>query len=88
MATEPPVIQAIDPNHWKATMKVLVIYQNPEYKQHQDLQVTIEFAKASAGTGVRGYNIVSLQSIITKPPCQCPIDLSPGLPANVGSVKQ
>lgn len=71
VATHPPVITKIDANHWKATMDILVVYQNPQYQQHQTLNVTINFMTAPQGQGVRGYSITSLQSSVSKPPCQC-----------------
>jgi hypothetical protein len=69
--TEPPVITPIDATHWKAIMNVLVVFQNPQYKQHQNLKVTLEFGIAPSDQGVRGYTITSLQTLPTKPPCQC-----------------
>jgi hypothetical protein len=74
VATEPPVITNVDPTHWKATMKLLVVYQNPQYQQRQNLKVTISFMVAPSGQGVRGYSITNLQSVTTKPPCQCPVE--------------
>ncbi|MFT4058488.1 MAG: DotI/IcmL family type IV secretion protein [Legionella sp.] len=74
VATEPPVITPIDATHWKANMKLLVLYQNAQYKQRQNLKVTIHFTVAPSGQGVRGYSITNLQSIVTSPPCQCPIE--------------
>lgn len=79
--TEPPVITNIDATHWKAIMNVLVVYQNPQYKQHQNLKVTIEFGVAPSGQGVRGYSITSLQSVVAKPPCQCMAEEDTAAPA-------
>ncbi len=87
VATRPPVITTIDPTHWKATMDTLVVYQNPQYQQHQNLKVTITYAVAPSGQGVRGFTITSLQSVVTKPPCQCPAEDETTLPANVGAAK-
>lgn len=85
--TEPPVITRIDDTHWKATMNLLVVYQNPQYQQQQNLKITVNFGVAPSGQGIRGYNITSLQSVVTKPPCQCPADDN-ALPANVGNATQ
>lgn len=74
VATEPPVITVIDPSHWKASMKLLVVYQNLEYKQRQNLNVTIKFTTAPSGQGVRGYTITNFQSITASPPCQCSVN--------------
>ncbi|MGC1182400.1 DotI/IcmL family type IV secretion protein [Legionella sp.] len=71
VATEPPVITQIDETHWKATMNLLAVYQNPQYKQQQNLKVTIQFTTAPSGQGVRGFTITDLQSIASEPPCQC-----------------
>lgn len=87
VATEPPVITRVDNTNWKATMPLLVIYQNAQYKQHQNLKVTISFTTAASGQGVRGFSITSLQSVVTTPPCQCPIDVEPTPAANVGTAK-
>lgn len=74
VATKPPVITNIDPTHWSATMDLLVVYQNPEYQQDQNIKVSINFAVAPAGQGVRGYTMSRLQSIAIKAPCQCPVE--------------
>jgi hypothetical protein len=74
VATEPPVITNVDATHWNAAMPLLVVYQNAQYKQRQNLKVTLGFTVAPSGQGVRGYSITSLQSVVTKPPCQCPIE--------------
>ncbi len=77
VATEPPVISNIDATHWKATMGLLVVYQNPQYQQKQHLKVTINFMQAPSGQGVRGYTISSLQSVVNKTPCKCDIEDEP-----------
>jgi hypothetical protein len=71
VATLPPEITSIGPNQWQAKMPILVIYKNPQYQQKQNLDVTIHFTQAPAGQGVRGFAIMSLQSKISTPPCQC-----------------
>ena len=71
VATEPPVITQIDPTHWKANMRLLVVYQNPQYQQRQHLRVAINFMVAPSGQGVRGYSMTNLQSVETKPACKC-----------------
>jgi hypothetical protein len=85
VATEPPVITPVDETHWKATMKLLVMYQNAQYKQRQNLKVTIGFTAAPAGQGVRGYSITSLQSVVTTPPCQCLIEEENSTPAGAAT---
>lgn len=77
VATTPPVITQINETNWKASMNLLVVYHNPQYKQKQTLKVTISFTQAPKGQGVRGYSITSLQSAVIKPPYQCPLDNSP-----------
>ncbi len=74
VATEPPVITNIDPTHWKATMGLIVVYQNPQYQQRQTLKVNINFMVAPSGQGVRGYSITSLQATVTKPACKCAVE--------------
>lgn len=74
VATEPPVITNIDATHWKATMGLLVVYQNPQYQQKQHLKVAINFMVAPSGQGVRGYSISTLQSVVNKAPCKCDIE--------------
>lgn len=71
VATLPPEIKAVNDHQWQAVMPVLVLYTNPSYKQKQSLAVTITFIEAPAGTGVRGFAITNLQSVVVKPPCQC-----------------
>lgn len=91
VATEPPVITNIDPTHWKASMGLLVVYQNPQYQQRQTLKVTINFMVAPSGQGVRGYSITSLQSTVTKPSCKCAVEEESTPPAtspNPGNAKQ
>ncbi|PWY55717.1 type IV secretion protein IcmL [Legionella qingyii] len=83
VATAPPVITNIDPTHWKATMGLIVVYQNPQYQQRQNLKVNINFMVAPSGQGVRGYTITSLQAIINKQPCKCDVESeSESTPAN------
>lgn len=86
--TEPPVITPIDSSHWKATMNLLVMYQNPQYKQKQTLKVTIQFGVAPAGQGVRGFSMNSLQSVVSKPPCQCPLEEDSAAAASPADAKQ
>lgn len=86
--TEPPVITPIDSNHWKASMNLLVIYQNPQYKQKQTLKVSIQFGVAPAGQGVRGFSMDSLQSVVIKPSCQCPIEEGSSAAASPAGAKQ
>lgn len=85
--TLPPVITAIDSTHWKAVMNLLVVYENPQYQQHQNLKVTINFGVAPEGQGVRGYSISSLQAVTSKPPCKCPVEKEEAIPANLGNAK-
>lgn len=74
VATLPPVIKALEPGKWEAKMPILVIYQNPQYQQKQDLDVTIQFSQTSSGSGVRGFSINNLQAKTGKPPCVCTAD--------------
>lgn len=74
VATEPPKLISLDATHWQVIMPILVMYENPEYKQTQNLKVVLGFTVAANGQGVRGFSITSLQSTITKPPCQCKIE--------------
>lgn len=71
VATLPPEIKALEPGKWEAKMPILVVYQNPQYRQKQDLDVTIQFKEASSGSGVRGFSIINLQAKAGKPPCVC-----------------
>jgi hypothetical protein len=50
-------------------MPVLVLYENPQYKQKQTLDVKITFSKSDKG--VRGLAITSLQTKPIKDPCLC-----------------
>lgn len=74
VATLPPHIKVLEPGKWEATMPILVLYQNPQYQQKQDLDVTIQFKQAASGSGVRGLTILSLQAKAGKPPCTCAPD--------------
>lgn len=71
VATQPPVIKEIDATHWQATMPILVLYENPQYKQQQHLHVVLNFSEAAPDQGIRGLRIDSLQSTASAPPCQC-----------------
>jgi hypothetical protein len=71
VATAPPELVTLDPTHWTVIMPILVQYKNPQYNQQQQLKVTLGFTTATAGQGMRGYAITSLQSVVTQPPCQC-----------------
>jgi hypothetical protein len=71
VATMPPEVKPLTPQKWQATMPVLVLYKNPEYKQEQTLRIILTFIQAPAGTGVRGLSITELQAHVEKPPCQC-----------------
>lgn len=71
VATLPPEIKQLDANHWQATMPILVLYQNPKYRQKQSLEVVIQFTTAPSGQGVRGLAITSLRSKKTAQPCDC-----------------
>lgn len=82
VATAPPEITNIDPTHWKATMGLIVAYQNPQYQQRQHLKVTINFMVAPSGQGVRGYSITSLQSAVVKQPCKCDVEEDEPTPAS------
>lgn len=74
VATEPPTLNKIDATNWNATMPVLVVYENAQYKQRQNLKVSITFAQAPAGRGIRGWNITSFRAVPTQPPCQCAVE--------------
>lgn len=82
VATAPPAITNIDPTHWKATMGLIVAYQNPQYQQRQHLKITINFMVAPSGQGVRGYSITSLQSTVVKHPCKCDVEEDEPIPAS------
>lgn len=71
VAMLPPEIKRLGNNEWQATMPLLVVYKNPQYQQKQTLAVTIRFIETSPGQGVRGLSIISLQSKVISPPCQC-----------------
>lgn len=71
VATAPPQLNIVDANHWSIIMPVLVQYNNPQYQQQQNLKIALGITQASAGQGIRGYAITSLQSTVIKPPCQC-----------------
>jgi len=73
VATQPPVITTVDPSHWKASMNLLVVYQNAQYQQKQTLNVVLGITKAPSGQGIRGFSITSLQATVIKPACQCDI---------------
>jgi len=72
VATKPPEIKKKGTLGWQAVMPVLVFYQNPQYKQKQHLEITLDFNTAPSGQGVRGFAIDSFISKITKPACKCP----------------
>lgn len=72
VATQPAVLTNLDANHWQVTMPILVVYKNPQYQQQQNLDITLKFATAPDGQGVRGFTVNSLQAVAAKPPCQCP----------------
>ena len=71
VATMPPVVKSVGAQQWQATMPVLVVYKNPQYKQKQTLNVTLTFITAPAGQGVRGLAITRLQAVLAKPACRC-----------------
>jgi hypothetical protein len=71
VATWPPTLTALDSNHWKAVMPLLVVYKNPQSQQKQNLEVVITFEEAPKGQGVRGLAITSINSNISEPPCLC-----------------
>ena len=71
IATAPPEIITLDLTHWSVIMPILVQYKNPQYQQQQQLKISLGFTTATAGQGVRGYAITSLQSTVTTAPCQC-----------------
>lgn len=72
VALMPPEVKSIGTQQWQASMPILVVYKNPQYQQKQTLQVTIHFATAPSGQGVRGLAISNLQAKVTEAPCQCP----------------
>ncbi len=71
VALMPPSIKTIRTNQWQAIMPILVVYQNPSFQQQQTLEVILNFTQAPQNQGVRGLIISSIQTKITKPPCQC-----------------
>ena len=71
VATLPPTITLVRPNHWQAVMPILVLYKNSKYQQTQSLDITLNFTAVPAGQGVRGYTITSLQAKTGAPPCKC-----------------
>nr|WP_232048552.1 DotI/IcmL family type IV secretion protein [Legionella adelaidensis] len=89
VALMPPVVKEVGKNHWQGIMPTLVVYKNPQYEQKQTLEVTINFAIAPGGQGVRGLAITSLQSKTVSPPCQCPAGESePATPATIPDTKK
>ena len=68
--TMPPKIKQLADNEWEAVIDVLVLYQNPAYKQKQNLKLTVNFVQSSK-EGTRGFAITRIQSIVTEPPCRC-----------------
>lgn len=68
--TMPPKIKQLADNEWKAVIEILVLYQNPAYKQKQNLKLTVNFIQSSK-EGMRGFAITRIQSIVTEPPCRC-----------------
>lgn len=77
VASLPPKITIIKGNEWEATMPLLVLYENPQYQQKQQLQVTIRFAPVPSGQGIRGLAISSLQAKNITPPCKCAAPAQP-----------
>lgn len=71
VATMPPTIKSLRDNYWQAEMPLLVVYQNPQYQQKQNIDVTIEFTSVPANQGVRGLAIASIQAKEIKPSCKC-----------------
>jgi hypothetical protein len=71
VATLPPVITVLDDTHWQAVMPILVVYENPQYKQKQSLKVTMRFSESDSDNGIRGLNVDGIQSVVTEPPCDC-----------------
>lgn len=68
--TMPPKIKNLSENEWEAVVDVLVLYQNPAFKQKQNLKVTVNFVKSNK-EGMRGFAITRIRSIVTEPPCKC-----------------
>mgnify|MGYP000299405258 CR=1 FL=1 len=71
VALLPVEIKMIDTSHWQASVPVVVVYRNPQFQQKQTLQVTIDFATAPQGQGVRGLAITKFASVVTQEPCVC-----------------
>ena len=71
VATLPPTVKPLEKGGWQATMPILVIYKNLQYQQKQTLDVTITFATAPAGQGIRGLAISNLKAVAATMPCQC-----------------
>ncbi len=71
VATMPPKVKVLRSNYFQATMPLLVVYSNPQYKQKQNLDITLEFTTAASGQGVRGFAVESLQAKQTSPACKC-----------------
>lgn len=71
VATLPPVVTSLPNNQFKAVMPILVNYKNAQFSQQQTLTVTLQFSIAPSGQGLRGFQIDSLQSVVSKPPCVC-----------------
>lgn len=69
-----PQVHQVDPNHWNASIKLLVIYKNATYKQHQMLNVDVNITTAPSGQGIRGLSVSNLKSTLIKEPCQCAIE--------------
>lgn len=78
VALMPPKIKTINNTYWKADMPVLVLYENPQFKQTQTINVTITFTQSA--TGIRGLAITSFQAESIKPPCVCASDESASEP--------
>ena len=73
VATMPPKITLVRDGYWQAVMPLLVVYQNPQYQQKQNIEITLQFVAAPSGQGVRGLAITSLQTKpIKTPDCKCP----------------
>lgn len=71
VATLPPTIKPMPNQRFEADMPILVLYKNPQYQQKQNLSVHLIFANAPKGQGVRGLAILSLQTKVISPPCEC-----------------
>lgn len=71
VATSPPVLTQSGPNQWHVVMPILVLYENPQYKQTQHINVNLFFKTADSGQGVRGLVITALNAELTSPACSC-----------------